>query len=233
MSRPKLHLSYCELITFPFTELLFRGELFLQSSENYSGVPSRGHSLLHTYSISFIPEQSLGDSRLIWPLMPLRLLFRQWWLHRCHSVCRSGQPADRRSQPALTPSLSLCAQRGHAHRVSHVGLQSFVTVWCVWLRCVWQCVLCALCCCCARVGLRVQASVNSLFYTFLHAELLWLPSHCQCVKTANEREREREKEKVAELKLFIVASHPHITLLLSLYLSHYLCLSLNCFYTCI
>ncbi len=101
------------------------------------------------------------------------------------------------------------------------------SVLCMVAVCVTVCVLSTLCCCCARVGLRVHQWTAY----FIH---FYMQSCFDCHLTANVwkllmREREREKEKVAEHKLFIVASHPHTTLLLSLYLSHYLCLSLTFF----
>ncbi len=106
------------------------------------------------------------------------------------------------------------------------------SVLCIVAVCVTVCVLSTLCCCCARVGLRVQASVNSLFYTFLHAELLWLPSHCQCVKTANERERERKKRWQNINCLLLPATHTSPFSSLFTFLTIFVCLWLF-FYTCI
>lgn len=165
--------------------------------------------------------------------MPLRLLFRQW-PHRCHSVFCSWANLLTGGCNQCWPRHYHFAHKEDVHTDSHMQVSSLLSQCGVYSCSVWQSVPNAFCRWCARACLCVQALMKSQFFTFLHAELLWLPSRCQCVKSANERQREEGGRKKRWQNInCLLANHPHITRRLSLYLPHYLCLFLTFSYTCI
>lgn len=127
--------------------------------ETQTGVSSRGHSLLHTQTVS------LGDSRPIWPLMPLRLLFRQW-PHRCHSVFCSWANLLTGGCNQRWPRHYHFAHKEDVHTDSHMQVSSLLSQCGVYSCgvCVTVCTQCFLLLVCE--GLFMCASINEqpIFY---------------------------------------------------------------------
>lgn len=197
------------------------------------GIQQRALTLTRTNSVSF-QNSLLGTADRFDLLCPYVCYFGNDLTDVTQSSARGPTCWQEVATSADPVTITLRTKRTCTQTLTRRSQVFCHSVVCIVAVCVRQCVPNAFCCWCARACLCVQASVKSLFFTFLHAELLWLPSRCQCVKTANERQREEGGRKKRWQNInCLLANHPHITRRLSLYLPHCLCLFLTFSYTCI